>query len=265
MTTLPRADGATIRNTSPRSTERGGIDWLLAVAVLAFAATVVRAMAFTPVEALQGPAQKIFYIHAPSAFVGLYVAFGLVAVSSALYLWLRDERLDRVAAASAEVGVVYTTVVLVTGPIWGKPVWGTWWTWDARLTLTLFLWFVYVGYLILRGAVEDSATRARYSAVLGILGALLIPFIHLSVYLFRTLHPMPIVLKPDAPSLPPEMLATFLMALASMTLLYLALVRTRYRLGQLMDAMDDDAVETPDEARVGERSATATLRAEPVR
>jgi heme exporter protein C len=255
MTAPSRADSA--QNPPPRTDGRGGIDWLLIVAVLAFVATVIRAVAFTPIEAAQGAAQKIFYVHAPSAFVGLYLAFGLVAVSGALYLWLRDERLDRVAASSAEVGVVYTTVVLVTGPIWGKPVWGTWWTWDARLTLTLFLWFVYVGYLILRGAIEDPSVRARYSAVLGVLVALLIPFIHLSVYLFRTLHPMPIVLKPDAPSLPPEMLATFLMALGSMTLLYFALVRARYRLAQLVESFDDDPV--------SESSAVATLRAEPVR
>jgi heme exporter protein C len=257
MTTPTRADSALKQNTPPRVDSRGGVDWLLVIAVLAFVATVVRAVAFTPIEATQGAAQKIFYIHAPSAFVGLYLAFGLVAVSGALYLWLRDDRLDRVAASSVEVGVVYTTVVLVTGPIWGKPVWGTWWTWDARLTLTLFLWFVYVGYLILRGAIDDHATRARYSAVLGVLGALLVPFIHLSVYLFRTLHPMPIVLKPDAPSLPPEMLATFFMALASLTLLYFALVRARYRLAQLVETLDDDPVSEP--------SPVTTLRAEPVR
>lgn len=257
MTATTRTDRTYGHNASTHTDSIGGVDWLLVVAVLALVATGVRAVAFTPVEATQGAAQKIFYIHAPSAFVGLYVAFGLVALSGALYLWLRDERLDRVAASSAEVGVVYTTVVLVTGPIWGKPVWGTWWSWDARLTLTLFLWFVYVGYLILRGAVEDPALRARYSAVLGVLGALLIPFIHLSVYLFRTLHPMPIVLKPDAPSLPPEMLTTFLMALASITLLYLALVRARYRLAVLQESLDDD--------HVAEQTRMGTLRAEPVR
>jgi heme exporter protein C len=125
--------------------------------------------------------------------------------------------------------VVFTSVVLISGPIWGKPVWGTWWTWDARLTLTLFLWFIYVAYMILRGAIEDRSMRARYSAVLGILGALLIPFIHLSVYLFRTLHPQPILLKPSAPSLPGEMLTTLLLAFASFTLLYIALLRARYR------------------------------------
>jgi heme exporter protein C len=226
--------------------ERGGFDWLLAAAVLAVVATFIRAIYFTPVEALQGAAQKIFYIHAPSAFIGLYVAFGIVAVAGGLYLWLRDERLDRVAASAAEVGVVFMTVVLITGPMWGKPIWGAWWTWDARLTLTLFLWCVFVGYLILRGAIEDPAVRARYSAVLGLLGALLVPFIHLSVYLFRTLHPMPIVLKPSRPSLPPSMLTTFLMACLAFVLLFAALVRVRYRLAVAEDALaDEETLESP--------------------
>ena len=214
------------------------MDLLLLAGLLAVGGIYVRALAFTPVEALQGPAQKIFYLHAPSAFVALYVAFALMAVASALYLWLKDDRLDRVAESSAEVGLAYMTVVLVTGPIWGKTVWGTWWTWDARLTLTLFLWFIILGYLLLRGAVAEHAMRARYSAVLAILSALLIPFIHLSVYLFRTLHPQPIVLKPDAPSLPPEMLTTFLLALGAFTLLFAALVRARYRYATERDALD---------------------------
>lgn len=201
---------------------------LTIAAVAAIAVTYIRAIFFTPLEALQGPAQKILYVHAPAAWVA-FMAFGLVAVASILYLWLREDRLDRIAESSAEVGVVFTTVVLTTGPLWGKPIWGAYWTWDARLTLTLFLWFVYVGYIVLRGAIEDRAARARYSAVLGILGALLIPFIHLSVYLFRTLHPQPILMKPSAPSLPGEMLTTLLLSFASFTLLYVALLRARYR------------------------------------
>ena len=212
------------------------VDWLLLLAIAAVAATYVRAIAFTPFERLQGPAQKIFYIHAPSAWVA-FLAFFVVAVAGGMYLWLRDDRLDRIAESSAEVGVIFTTAVLLTGPMWGKPVWGTWWTWDARLTLTLFLWFVYVGYLVLRGALEDRAQRARFSAILGILGSLLIPFIHLSVYLFRTLHPEPIVLKPSAPSLPGEMLTTLLIAFLSFTLLYVALVGARYRLAALREAV----------------------------
>ena len=190
---------------------------------------MARAIWFTPIEMRQGAAQKIFYVHVPSAFIALYVAFGLLAVASGLYLWLRDPRLDRMAESAAEVGLAFMTVVLVTGPIWGKPIWGTWWTWDARLTSTLFLWFIVLGYLLLRGAIEDPATRATYSAVLGILALLLVPFIHLSVYLFRTLHPMPVVLKPSAPSLPGEMLVTLLVSLGAFLLLFLGLLRARYR------------------------------------
>ncbi len=206
------------------------------VAVAAVIATFLRIAFFTPIEASQGPAQKIFYIHVPAAVTALYLAFALMAVASVLYLWLRDPKLDRVASTSAEVGLAFTTVVLVTGPLWAKPVWGTWWSGDARLTSTLFLWLIILGYLILRQAVDDRAQRARYSAVLAILAGLLIPFIHLSVYLFRTLHPQPIVLKPSAPSLPPEMLTTLLMSFASFALLFVALLRARYRLATIADA-----------------------------
>jgi heme exporter protein C len=218
-------------------------DPLLGVALLGIAAVYVRALAFTPIEARQGAAQKIMYIHATSAFIALYVAFVLMALTSALYLWLKDEKLDRVAESSAEVGLVFTTVVLVTGPLWGKTIWGAWWTWDARLTATLFLWFIILAYLLLRGAVEERGRRARYSAVLGILASFLVPFIHLSVYLFRTLHPMPILLKPSAPSLPNEMLVTFLSSFAAFTLLFIALLRSRYRIATLRDYVADREAE----------------------
>lgn len=208
---------------------RGGVDLLLAAGVLAVAAALARAVWFTPTEAMQGPAQKIFYLHVPSAIVALYMAFALLAITSALYLWLRDDRLDRMAESAAEVGFVFMSVVLVTGPLWGKPIWGTWWTWDARLTLTLFAWLIVLGYLTLRNAVEDRAQRARYSAVIGILTAMLVPFIHLSTTMFRTLHPQPILLKPSTPSMPAEMTATWLWAQAAFTLLFVAMLRARYR------------------------------------
>jgi heme exporter protein C len=212
------------------------ISWLDTVAGLAVVGTVVRAAFFTPLEAKQGAAQKIFYIHVPSAWVA-FLAFGLVAVASAAFLWLRDPRLDRFAESSAEVGVIFTSVVLITGPLWAKPIWGAYWAWwDVRLVSTLFLWFIYVSYIVLRGAIDEPEMRARYSAVLGILGALLIPFIHLSVYLFATMHPMPIVGKPSAPSLPNEMLLTLFISLTSFTLLYLAFVRSRYRYALERDA-----------------------------
>jgi heme exporter protein C len=212
------------------------ISWLDTVAGLAVVGTVVRAAFFTPLEAKQGAAQKIFYIHVPSAWVA-FLAFGLVAIASGAFLWLRDPRLDRFAESSAEVGVIFTSVVLITGPLWAKPIWGAYWAWwDVRLVSTLFLWFIYVSYIVLRGAIDAPEMRARYSAVLGILGALLIPFIHLSVYLFATMHPMPIVGKPSAPSLPNEMLLTLFISLASFTLLYFAFVRSRYRYALERDA-----------------------------
>ena len=203
--------------------------WLGTAGLVGLAGVYVLALEFTPIEARQGLAQKIFYLHVPAAWSAL-LAFSLVGIASALYLWLRDPRLDRFAAASAEVGVVFSAVMLTTGPIWAKPIWGTWWTWDARLTLTLFVFFLFIGYLALRAAVHDRAERARFSAVVGILGMLLVPFIHLSVYLFRTLHPQPIVLKPSAPSLPPEMLTTLLVSTLVFTVLYVGFVTARYGL-----------------------------------
>jgi heme exporter protein C len=205
------------------------LDWWFALALLAVAGAVVRAIFFTPVEATQGAAQKIYYLHVPAA-LSAYMALTVCAFMSMVYLWLHDERSDRLAESAGEVALLFTSVVLTTGPLWGKPIWGAWWTWDARLTLTLFLWFVTAAYLVLRGAIDEPVARARYSAVLAVLAALLIPFIHLSVYLFRTLHPMPIVLKPERPSLPSEMLITFLSSTAAFLFFCGMLIRARYRL-----------------------------------
>lgn len=205
--------------------------WTTVVAFLLLAGVYVRALAFTPVERLQGPAQKIFYVHVPAAWSAM-LAMGLVGLASILFLLVKDPRYDRFAAASAEVGTVFSLVMLTTGPLWAKPVWGAWWTWDARLTLTLMLFFLFIGYLLLRGVVNEPGLRARYAAVVGICGLVLLPFIHLSVYLFRTLHPQPIVLKPSAPSLPPEMLITLLASFGVFTLLYIGFVMQRYALGE---------------------------------
>jgi heme exporter protein C len=222
-----------------RALTRRGL-WISVTALVGLAGVYLLALGYTPVEARQGMAQKIFYLHVPAAWSAL-LAFSLVGITSGLYLWLHDPRLDRFAAASAEVGVAFSAVMLTTGPIWAKPIWGTWWTWDARLTLTLFLFFLFVGYLALRASVHDPAERARFSAVVGILGMLLVPFIHLSVYLFRTLHPQPVVLKPSAPSLPPEMLRTLFISALVFTLLYVGLVTLRYGLSLAEDARDEAA------------------------
>jgi heme exporter protein C len=202
------------------------------------AAVMVLALQYTPVEASQGLAQKIFYMHAPSASVTLFIAMPFTGLMSILYLWLRDPRFDRIAASSAEVGTIFCLAVLTTGPIWARPIWGTWWTWDGRLTLTLFLFFLLLGYHTLRAAVRDPLERGRLSAVIAVMAVVLVPFIHLSVYLWRGLHPMPIVLKPSKPSLPPEMLRTFLIAVAVFSFMFIGMVTLRYGIQLVRDARE---------------------------
>jgi len=211
--------------------------WITAIALALLAGVYVRALVYTPVERTQGLAQKIFYLHVPAA-IWAEAAMVLVGLASIFYLFLKDPRLDRFAAASAEAGTVFAAIVLTTGPIWGKPIWGTWWSWDARLTFTLFLFLLYVGYLLLRGAVADPASRARFAAVVGICGMCLVPFIHFSVYMFRTLHPMPIVLQPGPPMLPGTMLITWLLSLGVFTLLYVGFVVQRYALSYLNEQLE---------------------------
>ena len=208
---------------------------IVAVGLVVLAVAYVRAIAFTPVERVQGPAQKILYVHVPAAWAGL-MAFVFTGVLSILYLWLRDRRLDTAAAASAEVGVVFSTIMMTTGPIWGKPVWGTWWTWDARLTFTLLLFLMFVGYLMMRSAVADHDMRARFSAVFGVMGLVLVPFVHLTVYLFRTLHPQPVFLRPEGPTAPASMTISLLVSVTAFTVLYFGFVTTRYGLMGLDDA-----------------------------
>lgn len=228
----------TSRDRAQTLARRGSLVTVIALAGLA--AVYLRALVYTPIERFQGPAQKIFYLHAPAAWSAL-LAFAVAGLLSVLYLWLKDRRLDLGAAASAEVGVAFSVVMLTTGPIWGKPIWGTWWTWDARLTSTLFIFLLFVGYLVLRGALTDAEVRARYSAVIGILAIPLVFFIHVTVYLFRTLHPEPIVLKPAAPSLPGEMLVTLLLAVGVFTLLYAGFLTQRYALAVLRDLREQEA------------------------
>src|SRR5690606_26619815 len=122
---------------------------------------------YVPTGSVMGVVQRIFYVHLPSAWVA-FMAFGIVALCSLGYLWLRDDRLDAIAVSAAELGMIFTTAVLTTGPLWGKIAWGAWWVWDARLTLTLLLWFIYLGYFILRGATENPEKAKRFAAVLGI-------------------------------------------------------------------------------------------------
>lgn len=222
---------------------------LLAAAALVFAFWMI--FFYAPTEREMGVVQRIFYVHVPSAWVA-FLAFGIVALCSVGYLWLRDERLDAISVSAAELGVVFTTIVLVTGPLWGKIAWGAWWVWEPRLTLTLLLWFIYVGYFILRGAAESAERGKRFAAILGIVGAVNIPLIHMSVKWFRSQHPQPVILNPDGPTAAPEIVQTLLVSLLAFTLLFFSLLLARYGAERL-------------EARVGAlRLAAARRRGAPV-
>jgi len=212
---------------------------LIGIGLAGLALVYVLALQFTPIERFQGLPQKIFYVHVPAAWSAL-LAFSMVGIASILYLWLKDPRVDLFAESAAEAGLVFSLVMLTTGPLWGKPVWNTWWTWDARLTFTLILFFLFLGYRALRGALQDPGERARFSAVLGIMGLILVPFVHLTVYLFRTLHPQPIVLKPSEPSLPWSMLRTLLISVLSYTVLLIGFITTRYGVGRRVLFSGDD-------------------------
>ena len=187
-------------------------------------------------ERTMGVVQRIFYIHVPAAWVA-FMAFGIVAVCSAVYLWLEDERLDMAALAAAEGGMLFTAIVLLTGPLWGRVAWGTWWTWEPRLTLTLLLFFIYLGYFLVRSSTENSERGKRFAAVVGIVGALEIPLIHVSVQFFRSLHPEPVVMTPEGPSLPGDMLTTLFTGLTAFTLLFLAFFLFRYGLERMTRAL----------------------------
>lgn len=191
------------------------------------------ALYYAPTEKTMGDAQRIFYFHVPSAWIG-FLAFFIVFVSSVMYLLKGTRKWDVLALSAAEIGVVFTTLVLVTGPIWAKAAWGTYWTWDARLTTTLILWFIYIGYLTLRSTVDDIR-KARLAAVLGIVGFLDVPVIYLSVTIWRTMHPT--LLISETGGLEATMRTTLFVALASFTLLFALLLAARVRLEQKRDGL----------------------------
>jgi heme exporter protein C len=189
-----------------------------------------------PTEEKMGVVQRIFYFHVPSALAG-FLGVGLCALFSALYLWKRDRRLDLLAHASAELGVLFLTIVLLTGPIWARPVWGVWWTGEVRLTSTLVLWLLYAGYLILRQSAGSPEQAARFCAVIGIVGALDVPIIYYSVEWWRGLHPK--VLKVSGgQGLDPAMARTLALCSTTFILLFFLLLLQRVRLGLLQDQVE---------------------------
>ena len=219
-----------------RQETRGGtldwLDWLLAaVCAIGFVVALYAAFVYAPTEAVQGDVQRIFYFHVSLAWLA-YLAFFVVFVGSVVYLWKRSEWWDTVARCSAEIGVVLTTLVLITGSLWGRPIWGTWWTWDARLTTTLILWAIYVVYLMLRAYSSDRMRGARYGAILGIIGFADVPIVQMSVVWWRTLHPQPVI---EEGALPPQMLIAFMISLVVFTVFYVFLMRVRVRIEWLKE------------------------------
>jgi heme exporter protein C len=203
------------------------LGWL---AALALGAGLVMAFGVAPREVIQGNVQRIMYLHVPTAIVGEYVAFGVLLVASIAYLATRAEAMDRLGHASAEVGVLFLAITIASGSIWGKPTWGTWWTWDARLTTVTILLAIGIAYLLLRGMIEDRERAARSAAVVGVVAALNVPLVHFSVYWWRTLHQPPSLLKPGAPSVSTSILVALLVNVAAFALLYAYFVAKRVRL-----------------------------------
>lgn len=190
---------------------------------------------YAPEEATMGIIQKIFYYHVSAGWVFM-LAFGLVFIGSVGFLVTQRQSWDTFAATSAELGVVFCTISLTTGPLWAKPVWGIWWTWDARLTSTLVEWLIYVAYLMLRAYVPEPSRRANLSAVFGILGALDVPIVYFSIRWWRTQHPQPVM--GGGGYLDPHMLQAFLVCLLTFTLLFFFLLGRRIELAQAQEELD---------------------------
>jgi heme exporter protein C len=203
-----------------------------AVALMLLAGAAI--FLYAPTDALQGPVQRIFYLHVSSG-IAAFGCFAVVLVAGVRYLWKESVAADRLARGAALVGVVFTTVTLVMGMLWGKPIWGAFWVWDARLTSTLVLWIIYAGYLLVRRLAEPGRQAARLAAVIGIFGFVDVPVVYFSVTWWATQHPGPVILN-DA--LPPEMLATFLFTMACTLVIAGVMIAIRYRIETLMDAAE---------------------------
>jgi heme exporter protein C len=198
-----------------------------------------------PADVLQGEYSRLLNIHAPAFWVA-FVAFGVTALGSIMWLVRKTARWDRVAAASAEIGVLFCGIGLFVGMVWGQGVWGTAWDWgDARLMTTAVMFFVYLGYLALRNAIDDPEMRARRAAILGVIAVIQVPLVYFSVNLFRTLHQTQSV-RPDGSTMPDEMITAMLINLVAFTILYVALMAAR------VDVARAESAITPDDALAGD-------------
>ncbi|MFC1964260.1 cytochrome c biogenesis protein [Chloroflexota bacterium] len=208
--------------------------WLWGLSFVIFLASLFMVFIYVPTEATMGVVQRIFYFHVPLAWVS-FLAFFIVFIFSILYLWKRGEKWDIIASASAEVGLVFTTLFLISGSIWAKPIWNTWWTWDPRLTAALVLWLMYLAYHLVRAYTTESQRGARFAAVVGIVGFVDVPIVALSITLWRTQHPSPVIFDGG---LAPSMLFTLLVCLVAFSALYALLLWLRMAMKKSESAIE---------------------------
>jgi heme exporter protein C len=213
------------------------LGWVTLVAVVVLA---LFGLWGAPPDSVQGDAQRLMYVHVPAAWIA-YLAFGVTAICSALWLWprTRSEVWDRLAGASAELGVIFTGLTLVLGSLWGRPVWGVWWAWDARLVTTAVLFFLYLGYLALRRVPASPDARAKRCAIAALIAFIDVPIVHFSVTWWRTLHQQATVFNPELKAnIHGVMAFTLWFGVLAFTLLYVYLLDRRYRLAVLEDDLE---------------------------
>jgi len=191
-----------------------------------------------PTERTMGLVQRIFYFHAASAWAGM-TGFSICFVANLLYVWRRQEKWDALSVSSAEVGLAFITVVLITGPIWAKPAWGIYWTWDARLTSTFVLWLLYISYLLLRTLIEEPDRRALLSALFGIFSFIDVPIVFGAIRWWRTQHPAPVIMGGPGSGLEPTMRKVFFFSVLALHSLMVLLISERYRLEKLRTEIEE--------------------------
>ena len=224
------------------------------LALLGLGATAWLGLFVTPPDEIQGENVRLLYVHPPIAWT-MYLAFGICALASVLYLLpaTRSRLWDLLAGSSAEIGVVFGLLTLATGSLWGRPTWGVWWTWDARLTSTALLVALFAGYLALRRVPADVTVRSKRAAVAALIAIIDLPIVHFSVLWWRTLHQAPTVLRPDlSPQVHGSMAWTMLLGFVSMTLLFSWLLIHRFRLEQYEERLETDGLDLAIEARRAE-------------
>jgi len=210
---------------------------LLALSATAMLALLYVIFMVVPADRTQGIVQKIFYVHVPAAWVA-FGAFGVTGFYGLRYLMTRNLDFDRKAAASAEIGLYFISIVLITGPLWAKPIWGIFWTWDLRLTTSFILWLLYLAYLILRRGVADPGRRAQLSAVVGLVSFLDVPIVYFANRVRASQHPAPVIGGGEDSGLEPIMLYTLLFGVFTFTILYVVLLRARYQQSVLEDKVE---------------------------